>query len=340
MNLPSERDGTARRRVKRVVPIVAGVVSLWLLRSSLLAVYGDLADVAGVDARWLIAIAACEVAAFVASWELNRLALRTDRWFDVAVAQLSGNAASNVAPAGGAVGAAVQLRVLSEAGYDMTRAATSLGALTVLGAAGLVAVPLLALPLAVATGSVDGGLEGAWIGLALLVAALAGVAVLAVLDRPLAWVAEAIQWVRNRLRRGAVRQDLAARVLAERDAIGAAIRERPLRTISATIGRTVADFVALYLALLAAGAQPSPMVVLVAFGAANVAGMIPVTPGGLGFVEAGITGTLVAAGINPVHAALAAALYRLASTWLPTLAGLLGYVGFRYRHRAPAPQPT
>jgi uncharacterized membrane protein YbhN (UPF0104 family) len=168
------------------------------------------------------------------------------------------------------------------------------------------------------------------------VAALIGVAVLATHDRPLEWVAGAIQWARNRVRRGAHDHDLPARVLAERDAIAARIRERPGRTLSATIGRTLADFAALYLALLAAGARPSPMVVLIAFGAANVAGMVPITPGGLGFVEAGITGALVAAGIDPVHAALAAALYRLANTWLPTLAGLVGYVGFRYRHRPSA----
>jgi hypothetical protein len=45
--------------------------------------------------------------------------------------------------------------------------------------------------------------------------------------------------------------------------------------------RTVADWAALYLALLAAGAHPTPGVVLIAFGAATVAGMIPLTPGGL-----------------------------------------------------------
>src|SRR5207253_2442370 len=110
--------------------VVAGAISLWLLRSSLAAVYGDLGNVVAVDARWLAAILACEAASFVAAWELNRLALRTDGWFDVAVAQLAGNAASNMVPAGGAVGAAVQLRVLSSAGYEMTRAATSLGAFT------------------------------------------------------------------------------------------------------------------------------------------------------------------------------------------------------------------
>jgi uncharacterized protein (TIRG00374 family) len=74
-------------------------------------------------------------------------------------------------------------------------------------------------------------------------------------------------------------------------------------------------------------------VVLVAFAAATVAGMIPLTPGGLGFVEAGITGALVAVGVDPVQAALAAALYRLANTWLPSLAGFLALAAFAVRRR-------
>ena len=117
--------------------VAAGLVSLWFLRSSLGDVYGELGSVAHVDARWLIAIVAAEVVTFVATWQLNRIALRTKRWYDVAVAQLAGNAVNNIVPAGGPVGAAVQLRVLSEAGFELTKAATSLGALSILGAAGL-----------------------------------------------------------------------------------------------------------------------------------------------------------------------------------------------------------
>ena len=45
--------------------------------------------------------------------------------------------------------------------------------------------------------------------------------------------------------------------------------------------------------------------------------MIPITPGGLGFVEAGLTGVLTLAGVTPEHAVLATLLYRLFSYWLP-----------------------
>jgi uncharacterized membrane protein YbhN (UPF0104 family) len=168
---------------------------------------------------------------------------------------------------------------------------------------------------------------------------LAGVTLLVVRDGPLARIADAVESVRRRFDRRNTSTDLAARVLAERDSIGAAVRERPVLVLSATIVRTAADWAALYLALLAAGAHPTPGVVLIAFGAATGAGMIPLTPGGLGFVEAGITGALAAVGIDPVAAALAAALYRVANTWLPSLAGLaaLGLFTARRRWASAAP---
>lgn len=69
--------------------------------------------------------------------------------------------------------------------------------------------------------------------------------------------------------------------------------------------------------------------VLVAFIAANAAGMIPFTPGGLGFVEAGVSGTLLLMGAQEDQALASVAIYRLVSCWLPVLAGVVAYVWSR-----------
>ena len=71
---------------------------------------------------------------------------------------------------------------------------------------------------------------------------------------------------------------------------------------------------------------------------AQVLAQIPVTPGGLGFVEAGLAAMLVLAGVGAADAALDLA-YRLASYWLPLPAGAAawGIHAWRYRQR-PAPQ--
>jgi uncharacterized protein (TIRG00374 family) len=89
----------------------------------------------------------------------------------------------------------------------------------------------------------------------------------------------------------------------------------------------------LFAALGAVGSLPKPSLAILAYTAASVLAMIPITPGGLGLVEAGLTGTLVLAGVRPAQAVLATLLYRLASYWLPILAGAVAYTVFRRRYR-------
>jgi len=60
--------------------------------------------------------------------------------------------------------------------------------------------------------------------------------------------------------------------------------------------------------------------------------MIPITPGGLGFVEAGLIGTLGLAGIGADQALLATLVYRLASYWLPMPAGAVAYLLHKRRY--------
>ena len=77
--------------------------------------------------------------------------------------------------------------------------------------------------------------------------------------------------------------------------------------------------------------------IVVAYVSAVVLALIPITPGGLGFVEAGLTGVLTLAGIPASEAVLATLLYRLASYWLPVIAGPIAYGLFRFtRARADA----
>ena len=97
-------------------------------------------------------------------------------------------------------------------------------------------------------------------------------------------------------------------------------------------------------ALRATGANPRPSVILIAYAVAGVIGMIPITPGGLGIVEASLTGLLVLSEVNSSQAVLATLTYRLASYWLPLCAGPIAYALFRIRYRShpssPAPQPA
>jgi uncharacterized protein (TIRG00374 family) len=103
-------------------------------------------------------------------------------------------------------------------------------------------------------------------------------------------------------------------------------------TALAVIGRWGFDYMTLIAALAAVGADVDPSLVLLAYVIASFLSMIPITPGGLGFVEAGLTGTLALAGVGAGDAVVATFAYRLVSFWLPLPAGLAAYFLARRRY--------
>ncbi len=81
---------------------------------------------------------------------------------------------------------------------------------------------------------------------------------------------------------------------------------------------------------LAAGLDVPFLAIIVAYGIANLANTVPLTPGGIGLVEAGITGSLVAMGAPAGPAALVALGYRLVGDLLPVaITGPLTLNGLR-----------
>ena len=100
----------------------------------------------------------------------------------------------------------------------------------------------------------------------------------------------------------------------------------------AAAANTGFDYTALLCALRAVGAAPRPSLVLLAYTSAELLALVPFTPGGLGFVEAGLVGTLKLAGVPGPQALAATLLYRLVAYWLPIPAGGVAYLLFRRRY--------
>jgi hypothetical protein len=67
----------------------------------------------------------------------------------------------------------------------------------------------------------------------------------------------------------------------------------------------------------------------VAFGIANVLAAIPITPGGLGYVDTGYVAMLVGFGIPRRQATLAVGAYRFAQFFFPILLGGILYLSLR-----------
>ena len=146
-------------------------------------------------------------------------------------------------------------------------------------------------------------------------------------DRPLELIGRGAQAVLNRLRRKHPPiMGLPARLLHERDIVVGVLGRQWWEALLLAAGRWVLDYLTLIAALYAVGATPRASLVLLAFCAAQLLGNVPLTPGGVGFVEAGLTGTLALAGVGGGAAVVATLAYRLVSFWLPIPAGAVAAV--------------
>lgn len=316
-----------------LVLLVAGV-SLYLLLPSLVSVFSSWRSLSHLDWTWAGLALLAEGASFVSLWKLDSIALATANWFAVACAQLAGNAVGRVVPGGGATSSAFAVAMLRRAGVGVGRAATALGASTALQIGVTLALPALAAPAIAAGSPVNRSLvTSAYLGIAVLVLLLAAGTLSFAADRPLAALARGVEWALNRtVRRRRHVEGVERRLLAERDFIRSTLRERWAAATLSAAGNIGFDYVALLCALKAVGAQPRPSLVLLAYAAAALLALVPFTPGGLGFVEAGLVGTLTLAGVSASAALVATLVYRLISFWLPIPVGGVAYLIFRRRY--------
>jgi uncharacterized protein (TIRG00374 family) len=309
-------------------------VSLYLLWPSLGEVFDQWRSLTKLKPQWFAVALGMEVLSFLAVWELQRIALQTKRWFPVVTSQLAGNAFGRIIPGGVAAAGALQYRMLVRAGIPGARIASSLTAVSMLLFGAVLALPLLSLPAILGGTPVASGLaHAAYLGAAVFVLMLIGGAIVFVWDRPLALVGTWFERAVNAtIRRKKPVAGLADHLIAERDVIRTTFGRRWHAAVLASAGKSIFDYLALVACLRAVGAEPNPSLVLLAYVAASILAMIPLTPGGLGFVEAGLVGTLILAGVGAGNATVATLAYRLVSFWLPIPVGGAGYALFRRRY--------
>jgi uncharacterized protein (TIRG00374 family) len=238
--------------------------------------------------------------------------------------QLATRAVTNLVPGGSAAGGTLGFKLLTDAGVPasaagFTLATIGLGSAVVLNVILWVAL-LISIPI---NGFNPAYLMAAVVGLILMGAMAALVLMLLKgADR-----AEAV--IRGITRHiPFVNEDTAARFI--RQLVGrleALLAEPALirRGLLWATANWALDAASLWVFLRAFGVTVSPVNLLVAFGLANVLAAVPITPGGLGVVEAVLISTLVGFGLESGIARVAVITYRLAAFWLPIPLGALAY---------------
>jgi uncharacterized protein (TIRG00374 family) len=333
-----------RRWGGRAVALTITGVGLYVVAPTLLSLFDSWPRLLEVKPRWFVVLVALETASVASLWWLSRLALAPHEaddgrpttgagrtgWGTVATAQLAGNAASRVVPGGAATGGVVQAKVLIQAGHAPAVVASALTAIGLLTTGVLLLLPVLTVPAVLIGPPPARQLQLGLLVSLILAVVLVGFGVIALtLTRPLTVVGRACGHVLHVFRRSVTADTAAAALVAQRDRVAAAFAGNWWRAVFAAAANRMFDYGALIAALAAFGVHARPSEVLLAYVVAQALAMIPLTPGGLGFVDAGLLALLVLIGISADAALIGTLLYRLVSFWLPIPVGVLAWAGWR-----------
>lgn len=323
------------RQIKRIlwsgVLLSIGAAVLYVMQDHLREVLQSGERLRNIRPGWFVVMLGLELASFSCLWWLTRIVLPQVSWFLAATSQVVANAVSRVIPGGAATGGAVYYRMLSVSGIDATEAGGALAATSILSTAALVAIPSVAGLMALAGAPIPESLEPAAVAGGVLFVVLAAVGAIGMaFDRPLEvverWLDRLFRLIGRIVgRRWGVSRGLLRR---ERDRLVEVLGDRWPQAIAASAGNWAFDYLTLIAALYSVGADPRLSLVLLAYAGAQVLAMIPITPGGFGFVEVGLYSLLVISGISAQDASLATIAYRFVSLWVPIASGPGAYLAF------------
>ncbi len=319
-----------RRWGWRAVGLTVTGVGLYVVAPSLVAVLDQWPDLQTVRPVWFVVLVLLQAGSLASLWFLLRITLPETRWFVAASSQLAGNAAARVLPGGNASGSVVQATMLVRGGQPAGAVGAAMGSIGLLTTGMLLALPLLTIPAVILRPPPARQLQ-----LGLVVSLVVGVRLVGLGFALLKWdgfvhaVGRAAGRVVHLVRRRVSAASVAEKVTEHRDTVAAAVSGHWIRALGFAAANRMLDYASLVASLYAVGAHARPSMVLLAYVLALGLALVPVTPGGLGFVEAGLTAILVLAGVPTNEAVLGTLLYRLFSFWLPIPVGAMAWAGWR-----------
>jgi uncharacterized protein (TIRG00374 family) len=247
-------------------------------------------------------------------------------------------AISNAVPAGGAVGLGVQYGMLDSYGFGAGAAASAIAIVSVFNVFATLVMPVLGVVALLASGVVEGTyLLMAAVGILAIGVAVVAFAVVLRSERGArtvgGWADRLVNPLMRRLAHGRS-VDLTGKILDFRSSVVDVMRTRWVQVTASTLLLQLTSWAVLVLALRGLEAGTGDVRVtwneaLAAFSFARVASFIPITPGGLGTVDAALTALLTGYGATSSQA-LAADLVWRAATYVPqVLLGALTFLWWR-----------
>jgi putative heme transporter len=325
------------KRLVQTMVSIAVVVGIFVFAIPKIADYSAVwRTITGLTWFELATLVAATIFSLFTYWWANMTALPGLKLGRSAVVTQTTTSVSNTLPAGGAVGVGLTYSILGSWGFE--RGAISLYVLVtgIWNVLLKLALPVISLGLLAASGQLTSSLViAALMGVALLLVAL-------VLFGLMLWkksfaerIGDRLGLIVSSLLKPVHRQpvsgwgDAAARF--RRDAIDLIAARWAWITLT-----TVLSHLALYLILLlslrdvgVSEREVSALQVLAVFAFGRLIGALPITPGGLGLIEFGYIGGLVAAGGDQPQVVAAVLLFRTLTFGVPIPIGALTYLIWR-----------
>ena len=352
--MPDDTAAGSRRVGKRTrrrllgsafaIAVIAAVFVFFLPRiADYREVWDVLRDISWQDAAILAAATVLNLVTFAPPWMAALPGLGFRQAF--ALSQAS-TALSIVSPAGAAVGMAGSYSLLRSWGFAAAPVGLAVAVTGIWNQFANLTFPIVGLALLTSANERHPALQtAALVGVVVLAVAVGAFALALSSARRARQVGDLAARLANRglraIRRPPVEWNGESLIAFRRRALDLLRRRWHVITAATLVGNLT-----VYLVLLASlhavgvtSVQVSAIEAFAAWSLARILGALPFTPAGLGVVELGLTGALVAFGASNADAVAATLLYR-ALTVLPTLVlGLLAAATWRTHHPGEQPDP-
>ena len=339
---PTHRGGLTKTH-KRVLGATGSIVVVVLVFVFILPRIADYRSVFDVvrDLDWqdwalMAGAVVLNLATFPPPW---MAALPGLGYRDAMAMTQASTALSILSPAGAAVGMGASYSMLRSWKFAASAVALAVAIAGLWNQLANLAFPVVALGLLTLADEDNPGLRtAALIGFVVLLVAITGFALVLSRAERAHWIGDLAARLANRalrvVRRGPVGWGGESFARFRTQALGLLRRRWHVITL-ATLAGHLTVFLLLLVCLRVTGVTGSEITAIEAFAAwslIRILGVLPLTPAGVGIVEVGLTGALVAFGAPNAEAVAATLLYR-ALTVLPTLAlGLLAAATWRTLH--------
>jgi len=269
-------------------------------------------------------------------WLANMAALPGLTLPKSAVVTQTTTSVANTLPAGGAIAVGLTFQILNSWGFSAQSITLYIGVTGVWNVFVKLGLPVVSLALLALTGQVSTALVVAsLIGLAVLLVAVA-LFTLALSSEPFArrigdGLGRLISWFRRPFRKPAI-ATLGDHAVDFRERTIVLVAGRWIRLTLTTVGSQLALWLVLLLCLRHVGIseqEVSTLQTLAVFAFGRLLGAIPITPGGLGVIELGYIGGLVAAGGNEAQVVAAVLLFRVLTYGIQIPIGGVTYMIWR-----------